>query len=294
MRAFNFLKTMYEKRFESKQLTLYIYFCPLAKTIMLIKFLKNQLDHTPRLKNWIKKKLPSNLNHPTEIDAPSIWLTQLLNQTDEFIVQIGSNDGKQGDPVFDLINKNKRWKCLFVEPIPYLFEKLKSNYGDEKRFTFVNAAINDGTEQTFYCVKEEAKIAIPNLPFWYDQLGSFEKQNIIKHLNGKLEPFIMELKLNGKTLPSLLEPFNHKQISLLHIDTEGYDWKILSQLDQKKHQPKIILFEHKHLTELERKKAIQFLTNTYRIFQLRGDIIALSKVHFQKNEYRNLKGFKIN
>jgi hypothetical protein len=29
------------------------------------------------------------------------------------------------------------------------------------------------------------------LPFWYDQLGSFEKRHILRHLDGALEPYIV-------------------------------------------------------------------------------------------------------
>src|SRR5690606_24164700 len=109
-------------------------------------------------------------------------------------------------------------------------------------------AINDGSQQIFYSVKENAKNHIPNLPCWYDQLSSFKKENILKHLNGTLEPFIEETLINGLTLDQLLQNNNVKDISLLHIDTEGYDWKILSQLNLGRFNPSIILFEYKHLS----------------------------------------------
>lgn len=37
---------------------------------------------------------------------------------------------------------------------------------------------------------------MPGLPVWYDQLGSFDRQHIVKHLDGRLEPFIVTSNVN--------------------------------------------------------------------------------------------------
>src|SRR5436190_1288030 len=60
------------------------------------------------------------------------------------LVQIGSNDGMKGDPFHLLIKRRLAWRALLVEPIPYLFEQLQRNYGDESRLGFENVAV--GTE----------------------------------------------------------------------------------------------------------------------------------------------------
>ncbi len=70
----------------------------------------------------------------------------------------------------------------------------------------------------------------------------------------------------------------------MHIDTEGYDWKILSQLDLNRFSPAIILFEHKHLTKSRKKKnQFHFLKANYSIFRLDGDLICFHKELFKKN-----------
>jgi hypothetical protein len=58
------------------------------------------------------------------------------------VVVIGANDGPSTDPVFPLLQKHPRWRGAFVEPVPYLFEKLTKSYGVADRFIFVNAAIS--------------------------------------------------------------------------------------------------------------------------------------------------------
>ncbi len=205
------------------------------------------------------------------------WLDHLLGHQAAFLVQIGSNDGKTGDPLYPLLQKNKNWKALFVEPVPNSFEKLKHNYPDTNRFRFENVAINEGKAMPFYWVDAKAKVAIPNLPYWFDQLGSFNKQHILKHFDGTLAPFMQEKLLEGLTLKTLFERNKITNIDVLHIDTEGYDWNILSQLELSKFTPTFILYEHNHLSDTQRTASIQFLKNKYYLFDLGIDILSVSK-----------------
>lgn len=222
-------------------------------------------------KLWNKKKL-----------SVTYWIDKITENKNLKIVQIGSNDGQTNDPIFSLINKNLTWEVLFVEPVSYLFEKLKINYSQEARFKFENAIINDGSEQTFYWVKEEAIEKFSNLPNWYNQLGSFDKNNILKHLKNfvnieKLSPFIVEDTIKGTTMSELFQKYKIARLDLLHIDTEGADWQILSQLDLSNYNPLIILVEHQHLNKTDKESAKKFLKNSYYIFQLAGDFLCIRK-----------------
>ena len=220
-------------------------------------------------------------------------IERYLSNQNTTIVQIGSNDGKTGDPIFQALQKHKSWKAIFVEPVPYLFERLKSNYQNDPRFIFENVAINDGKEQTFYSIKPEAKDHLTDLPVWYDQLGSFYKLNITKHLNGKLEPFIEEIKLKGITLENLFLKHSLNSIDLLHIDTEGYDWKILSQLNLADYKPSLILYEQKHLSESERSDSVEFLNKDYFIFDFGSDYLAINKNIYKNRDNYSLKSRKV-
>ena len=214
----------------------------------------------------------------------SFWLGKYLPVGEAMIVQIGSNDGKTGDPIFHLLDKRKKWNAIFVEPVPYLYKRLKQNYNSESRFIFENVAINNGSEQVFYSIKQEAREKFPDLPLWFDQLGSFDKEIILKHLNGKLEPFIEETKLKGITLKNLLSKNSVSSIDLLHIDTEGYDWKILSQLELDNYKPSIILFEHKHLVKSEKKQSVEFQLADYYIFDFGADFLSIRKDVIKKSD----------
>ena len=208
---------------------------------------------------------------------PAYWFDQILASQKAYLVQIGSNDGKTGDPLYPLLQKHAHWRALFVEPVPYSFEMLQSNYPDARRFRFENVAINEGEALNFYWVDPAAKEHLPDLPYWYDQLGSFDKQHIVKHFDGALEPFIRSSLLEGITLPQLLDRNEVKEIDILHIDTEGYDWKILSQLDLERFRPKFILYEHNHLSDADRQDSIDFLKERYQLFTLGIDLLAVDR-----------------
>ncbi|MBD2289420.1 FkbM family methyltransferase [Microcystis wesenbergii FACHB-1317] len=222
-------------------------------------------------KLWTKQKL-----------STTYWIDKITENVDFKVVQIGSNDGQINDPLSGIIKRNSKWEVLFVEPVSYLFDKLQTSYPKKPRFRFENAFINDGSEQVFYWVKKEAIESLPELPIWYDQLGSLDKEHIIKHLKNfveieKLHPFIVEDTIQGMTMYELFQKYKIAQLYLLHIDTEGADWKILSQLDLTKYTPLIILFEHRHLQNAERESAISFLKNIYYIFQFAGDFLCVRK-----------------
>ncbi|MEQ6118840.1 FkbM family methyltransferase [Reichenbachiella sp. MALMAid0571] len=209
--------------------------------------------------------------------SSAYWINRLMRDDDLSVVQIGSNDGKTGDPLHQAIMKNKNWKVLFVEPVPYLFNKLKFTYPSDLRFVFENAAINDGVKQTFYTVDPEVGRYLPNLPLWVNGISSFNKNHIIKHLDGILEPYIAELEIESLSLKELFLKHKIEKLDILHIDAEGYDWKILSQLNLERYHPSIILFEFKHLTFSDQEESVHFLSKYYHIFQIKVNYLCIRK-----------------
>jgi FkbM family methyltransferase len=208
--------------------------------------------------------------------SPEYWITKLA-PPDASIVQIGSNDGKQGDPLQTAKIYSKNWKALFVEPVPYLFKRLKSNYGNNSNYSFANNAINDGCSMKFYSVEPKARDTLRHLPPTFDQLGSFDKDHIIKGLGQEISPFIIETEVNGISLDTLLDDYSIKKIDILHIDTEGYDWKILSQLNRSKYKPVIILYEYIHLSDQEKRESLRALSEKYFLYKIKWDILAIRK-----------------
>lgn len=200
---------------------------------------------------------------------PAWRVANALPERQGLVVQIGSNEGI-GDPVYKFLKQQTEWRALLVEPVSYVFDILKKTYGDDPRIRFENVAINAGEPLPFYWVDELAKVDLPQLPNRWNQLGSFVKDHITRHLP-ELKPYVRETMVTGLTLTGLLEKIGVESFDFLHIDTEGYDWKILKQLDLDRWKPRVILFEHKHLSREEMAEARAFLGPYYRITKLRSD-----------------------
>lgn len=127
---------------------------------------------------------------PQKIDNIQLVFEQLSKSRDEVLfLQIGSNDGISGDPLYRFIN-DYNWKGILVEPVPFLFEKLERNYIDKKEnLIFLNIAIsaeNEG-QKDFFSIDEKYR---GKLPDWYFQLGTFYKNVLYHHEIPDIDTYI--------------------------------------------------------------------------------------------------------
>jgi Methyltransferase FkbM domain len=91
-------------------------------------------------------------------------------------------------------------------------------------------------------------------------------------------PYIVEADVECQPLQVILDRNQVDTIDLLHIDTEGFDYQVLSQVDLKRYKPSVILFEHHLLTDDEFFKARKLLRrNGYRLLQYGNDTLALKR-----------------
>lgn len=193
-------------------------------------------------------------------------------------VQIGSNDGKQGDPIYKYVSTSRKWKGVLVEPIGFLYSRLKENYANREDLIFEKVLISTKREsKTFYYVSKEAKEHFDDLPFWYDQLGNFSMAFIREHLGERIEPFIRSESIEAIPLRELLERCSINAIDFLHIDTEGHDYEIMRQLKLDDIRPKIIMIEFKHLSYLSCYKLIKKLRRHYQLLSNGSDLVAVER-----------------
>jgi FkbM family methyltransferase len=194
-------------------------------------------------------------------------------------VKVGANDGITGDPCSDILLANTKWRGLLIEPVPYCFNRLRANFQDSRRFSLEQVAIGASAgEATFYYVDAKAVEAIPNLPKWFDQLGSFNRNHILNHLNGMLEPFIIECKVPVCPLSDVLIRNRIQDVHLLHVDTEGHDYEVLKTLDFAKHAPLSILIEHAHLSGAQGTEMLHLLCkHGYSVRDCGADYFAVNE-----------------
>ncbi len=225
------------------------------------------------LAKWIYRRFRSS--DPTIQER---ILKAIGNKPAVFFVQVGSNDGVQSDPIHDLVTSQESWSGIFIEPIDFFFQRLRKNYGYAERFVFENVAI--GTEKgrrSLYYVSETAKSEI-DLPDWHEGLGSFDRSHIIRALGDEISPYIIEADVECVPLQEVLDRNRVDAIDLLNIDTEGFDYQVLSQVDFRRYKPSAILFEHNLLTDEEFFKARKLLRRAgYRLIQYGQDILALRR-----------------
>ncbi len=194
---------------------------------------------------------------------------------DFFFIQVGSNDGQSGDPIHGYI-KEYGWKGVLIEPVPFLFEKLKKTYQGFDGLHFENVAIGkeDGT-MPFYRIARKTE---PDMAYWYDQLGSFKKDVVMSHwerIPNEDKHFVTE-EVRVMSLNSLLKKYHPAKIDLLHIDAEGYDYEIIKLVPFSTLSPAMILYEHQHLSPADRLACAELLENQgYTLLEMEeGDTFA--------------------
>lgn len=221
---------------------------------------------TPKKYFYIPLGIIRFLSHPIDSFAVGKFIKRYLELDDVFFVQVGANDGVNDDPINKYIH-TYHWNGLLVEPSLRHFENLKKNYADEPQLRFEHAAIgkSNGTA-ILYGVSPKAP--------WFTRtmgssLNSFDKNVILKHPYPKLEKFIIEETVKIVSLSSLLERHHISKIDLLLIDIEGYDYEALKQFNFAV-QPKLIVFENKHLCYTDKIASEQYLEDRGYIVERRS------------------------
>lgn len=194
-----------------------------------------------------------------------------------FLVQIGSNDGKTNDPFYGRI-ATRGWSALLVEPVPFIYERLVENHRDHTRVITENVAISDREEtRPFYHLRRTDS---PDAPWWYDQIGSFDREQVLKSRDEipGLEELLTSTEVRCLSLRSLLETHGIRSFHILHTDLEGYDSHVIRQLDFTRWSPDLILYENKHLPPGERKAVTGILEEAgYRLIHGSADTLAVKR-----------------
>lgn len=186
------------------------------------------------------------------------------NRENFFVVQVGANDGNFADPLSQLI-KTHRWNGILIEPQPDVFDKLKKEYKSEADLLqFENIAISSkpGTLPLYRLRRTDLNTS-KNYQLSVSSVSATLTAKQLRVKKSDLE----KIEVPSKTLTSVIEKYKVKRIALLQIDTEGHDFEVLRSLDFNRFRPKIIQFEHAHLSSKLCNQAIELLVeNGYSIF----------------------------
>lgn len=178
-----------------------------------------------------------------------------------FFVEIGSNDGEQHDHLRPFI-LSRPWRGIMVEPVPYVFERLRRNYESQGRIELENVAVAEEDGQLpFYYLVEPTQEERETLPDWYDGVGSFSRDAVVGHAAHipDIESRIVSSEVTALMFESLCRRNRVERVDLLLIDTEGHDWQILRSIDLGEQRPRLVIYEHYHLSARDRAAAREHL-----------------------------------
>lgn len=178
-----------------------------------------------------------------------------------FFIEIGANDGVAHDHLSPLVRSHP-WRGIMVEPVPFVFERLRRNYKGMDRVTLVNAAIarEDGM-LPFYHLAEAGEAEREGLPGWYDAIGSFSRDTVLAHAAEipDIEHRLVSTHVKCLSFESLCRSHGVERLDVLAIDAEGYDGEIVRGLDLGRRRPRLLVYEHYHLPSAERAACLGLL-----------------------------------
>jgi FkbM family methyltransferase len=183
-------------------------------------------------------------------------------------IEIGANDGVQEDHLRPFVTSFP-WTGVLVEPVPWIFERLRDNYREHQGVTFENAAIAnaDGSVPFYYVASAEER------PTWSDAMGSLSRDVVEETIEaarrfvargpGVYLPdptsSIVQTEVPSLTFESLCRRHGIRELDLLAIDAQGYDYEIIKGIDFERHRPRLLIYESILLSADEREQSTAYL-----------------------------------
>jgi len=156
------------------------------------------------------------------------------------LVMVGAHDGSKTD-IF-IRRSAAIGKVLLIEPVPYLFNRLKSRYSDLPGVSLCNIVIatKDGDVE-FTALRETAN----SISAWGDQLGSLIPDHAVA-ANQRFSEHVEVIKAKASSFETFVNTENISSIDILFTDTEGMDAELLVTFPFSRIIPDLIIFECKH------------------------------------------------
>ena len=199
-------------------------------------------------------------------------------------LNIGSMDGVMFDEMIGYTNMYN-YKVLYVEPIPYLFDKLKNNINDSNAL-FENSALSDynGEIDMITIDKEVIDSGLVHSCFYgmsavyppKNGLGSeFDRPTVEKY--GKI------VKVPCITFETLMMRHKLSNFDIVKIDAEGHDYKIFKQINLNQYSPKVIRLEWINISNEEQDEIINIFNKHNYVYEISGqDIVGIPKYFYDE------------
>lgn len=198
---------------------------------------------------------------------------------DIFVMNIGSMDGITFDEMHAYTTMYN-FKGLYVEPIPYLFEKLTNNIKGNNLFE--NSAISDYDGEIEMITIDRKAIDSGLLhSCFYGMSAVYPPKNGLGSEGDKqtVEKYGILLKVPCITFDTLISKHNISKVDVIKIDAEGHDYKIFKQIDFLKLKPRVIRLEWINLSDEEKKNIIYAFTKYDYTYEITSqDVTGITKL----------------
>ncbi len=205
---------------------------------------------------------------PLQLVLPSI----IKENGDFFFVQVGANDGIRSDSIRSFVLQH-HLNGILIEPLNDLFSILKSNYSSEPQLIFENVAIsNEDGQATLYRFSPDT----PG-PDYIHGMATFDKWKIRRVAwRYRLSRWVEEARVPSVTFQHLLKKHDVQKISLLQIDTEGFDFEVIKMALNSGVLPELINYEFVNLMLRDRLESYRLLSSKgYSLIHGRSDTLAI-------------------
>ena len=191
------------------------------------------------------------LDHPPGSIFESVLLRTFPDLHGLNFIQVGANDGRRFDPINPYVT-HYAWRGVLVEPVPANFRHLQQTYAGNARLTLLQAAVDlQPGRRAVYHLSEDMPGPVPE---WAWGLASFDRSHLLHTVKaqGWSEDVIAATDVPTLTWLDLWLKSASGNCDLLVIDTEGYDVTLLRAAGLAEHRPRLIHFEHTHVSPEER------------------------------------------
>lgn len=180
-------------------------------------------------------------------------------------LQVGAMDGVSFDPIHRHVCRHG-WSGILVEPLPDMQARLQENYAGIPGLAFAPVALADASGTVAMQRVRAQAVGGDGLPAWADGIASLAPER--NALGGRKIDEAQHRWLRRETETVSVEALSFadfsrryavERLDVLQIDVEGYDWRILQQIDLARHAPKCIHMEIVCLPPEEIAEAISHL-----------------------------------
>ena len=164
-------------------------------------------------------------------------ILKYLPYSDGFFIEVGANNGFNQSNTYYL-EKFRNWKGILIEGIPELYRQ---------------CVIERPQSEVINCALVSEDFAEPSVTMKYAGLMSLvngtlkdQEQEQIYIQNGAMVQGYLssyEIEVPARTLTSILDEYDVKEIDFFSLDVEGFELSVLQGLDFNKYCPKYMLIE---------------------------------------------------